>query len=109
MPLQHASVSGFILHCSVALLDSQYAAQAVASLAGKEDVYVHFIFTYVLEKSNFGSFSASRWSLLFSVLSVLMQHPVHVLQVMSPASSGDVRVESSLMCLGRKGEGGETH
>lgn len=38
MPLQHASVSGFILHCSVALLDSQYAAQAVASLAGKEDV-----------------------------------------------------------------------
>lgn len=31
-----------------------------------------------------------------------------VLQVLSPASPGDVRVESSLMCLGRKGAGGET-
>lgn len=99
------SVSGFILHCSVALIDSQYAAQAVASLAGKGGVYKHFFFTYILEKSNF---AASRWSLLFSVLSVLMQHPVYVLQVMSSASPGDVRVERSLMCLGRKGLGGET-
>lgn len=99
------SISGFILRCSVALIDSQYAAQAVASLAGKEDVYMHFIFTYVLEKSNL---SASRWILIFSILSVLMQHPVDVLQVLSPASPGDVRVESSLMCLGRKGAGGES-
>lgn len=65
-----------------------------------------FFLTYILGKSNF---SASRWSLLSSVFSVLMQHPVRVLQVMSPVSPGDVRVESSLMCLGRKGMGGETH
>lgn len=65
-------------------------------------MYIHFISAYILEKSNFLSFSASRWSLL-------MQHPMHVLQIMSPASPGDARVESSLMCLGRKGTGGKTH
>lgn len=100
------SISGFILHCSVALIDSQYAAQAVASLAWKGSVYIHLFFTYILEKLNF---SAPRWSLFFSVLSVLMQHPIHVLQVLPPASPGDVRVESNLMCLGRKKAGGETH
>lgn len=70
-PVQHVSISGFILRCSVALIDSQYAAQAVASLAGK-DVYIRFIFTFLLQKSNL---SASRWIPIFSMLSVLMQHP----------------------------------
>lgn len=62
-------------------------------------------------KSNSGSLSTPGWcaGAPEPVFSVLVQHPVHVLHVMSPASAGDVKVGSSLNVSWEKGEGEETH
>jgi len=47
----------------------------------------------------------SRWLLQsLSVLSVLLQHSVHVLQVMSPASPGDTREQSECVLGERRRE-----
>lgn len=75
-------------------MNSQCAAQAVASITWKENAYIHFLFIYTLENQT-GSLSTLVLRSL-SLFSVLVQHPVHVLQVMSPASSGDMKVERAV-------------
>lgn len=93
-------------------MNSEYAAQAVASITWKENSYIHFLFTFTLENQTLAPFVLQDGVLVLqslSVFSVLVQHPVHVLHVMSPASAGDVKVGSSLNVSWEKGEGEETH
>lgn len=89
-------------------MNSQYAAQAVASITWKENAYICFLFTYTLENQMLGPFLLQDGVLVLqslSVFSVLVQHPMQILQVMSAASPGDMKVESGLNVSWEKGGG----
>lgn len=77
-------------------MNNQYSAQAVASITWKENACICFIFTYTLENETVALFLLQDGGLVLqslSVFSVLVQHPVHVLQGMSSASPGDMEGE----------------
>lgn len=72
---------------------------AAASITWKENAYVHHLLTYTLANQTLAPFLLQGGVQVLqspSLSSVLVQHPVHVLRVVSPTSPSDMGVERAV-------------